>query len=130
MIRLDYARFRGASSFSRPTRYKSIIKTTNGIIESRSDDGPPKNGLFAVDQCSTRSLLSFQTPAKKAMNTAAKAPPAMYPEAIRTPGLLSVSATNSSSVNSLPFSLVRKYLSTNQRIIPPRKIGLDEDSGR
>src|SRR5262245_56588214 len=73
----NYARLRGASSISRPTRYKITIKITNGIMESRSDQGPQKNGLFAVDQCSTRSLFSFQTPAKKAMNTAARAPPAM-----------------------------------------------------
>src|SRR4029079_15862666 len=107
-----------------------IINIANGTSDNKSAHGPLKKGLLVLDQCSTRSLLSFHTPAKNAMNTAASAPPAMYPEAISTPGLLSVSAMNSSSVMMRLRNFTRRYLSTSQRIMPPRKIGLDDDSGR
>ena len=75
-------------------------------------------------------LVSTISPPMIAIRMPAIAPPAMYPEDSNTPGLLSVSATNWSSVISTCANSFRARQSTNHLTMPPMKIGADDASGR
>src|SRR5262249_15704055 len=59
----------GFVSTSRPTRYRTTANAWRGIIASRSEYGPLKNGLFFVAHSSSALSLAVKPPLRAANTT-------------------------------------------------------------
>ena len=102
----------------------------NGSRASQSACGPAKRGFDASAHLVICVSTLPNTPAMNAMMMPAIAPPAIYPLASNTPGLLSPSATSSSSLNFRSRKRWRIRRSTSQRTNPPTNTGAEEEMGR